>query len=207
MAYQHMHFPALTVEHMAEAKLFPDRKSMMASMQQLRGGTFAELGVALGDFSEFLIETLQPKIFIAFDTFDMHKWPSHWGRSSDELFQGKSHRQFYHDRFSDSATQVVLEEGRGDQTLAGYRNEIFDLIYVDAGHTYEDVKTDLAIARTKIKRGGVIVCNDYIMYDHVLEAEYGVVQAFNELVAETGWQVVGFALQPHMFCDIALRCG
>ena len=34
---------------------------------------------------------------------------------------------------------------------------------------------------------------------------YGVVPAVNELVVSEGWQVVGFALQQHMFCDIALR--
>jgi hypothetical protein len=34
---------------------------------------------------------------------------------------------------------------------------------------------------------------------------YGVVPAVNELVAKSGWRVVGFALQPCIFCDVAIR--
>jgi hypothetical protein len=40
-------------------------------MEFLRGGIIAEIGVAPADFSEFLIETLQPALFVGFDIFRM----------------------------------------------------------------------------------------------------------------------------------------
>jgi hypothetical protein len=43
------------------------------------------------------------------------------------------------------------------------------------------------------------------MADHIQNSPYGVVQVVNELVTSSNWRVIGFALQQHMFCDIALK--
>jgi hypothetical protein len=80
-----------------------------------------------------------------------------------------------------------------------------DLIYIDAGHDIESVKRDMQEAVQKIKRDGTLIFNDYIMHDHITGSPYGVVPVVNDLVAQHGWKVVGFALQHHLFCDIALR--
>lgn len=64
---------------------------------------------------------------------------------------------------------------------------------------------DAVLAAKKIKHEGVIVFNDYTMFDHISGAAYGVVPAVNELITLGGWRVVGFALQQHMFCHIAIR--
>lgn len=44
------------------------------------------------------------------------------------------------------------------------------------------------------------------MYDHFhFRCPYGVVQAVNELIVAEDWRVVGYALNPHLYCDIAIR--
>jgi len=79
------------------------------------------------------------------------------------------------------------------------------MIYIDAGHAYEEVKRDTEVAVTRIRPDGVLIFNDYIMTDPIHDTPYGIVQAVNELVVSSDWKVIAFALNSHMYCDIALR--
>jgi hypothetical protein len=174
-------------------------------MDFLRGGIFAEIGVARGDFSEFLIEKLEPRLFVGFDIFLMHEYPEHWGTPSEILFNGKTQLEFYKERFSSRGKQVVTEVGPGDVKLLEYPDEYFDLIYIDANHSYESVKRDARVASQKLKKNGILIFNDYVMFDHFANVPYGVVQAVNEMVVYDSWCVTGFALERQMFCDIAIQ--
>lgn len=42
-----------------------------------------------------------------------------------------------------------------------FDDEFFDFVYIDAGHTYQDVKNDIRAWRPKIKSGGTIGGHDY----------------------------------------------
>jgi hypothetical protein len=163
--YPHSDYPPLEERHLSEAKLFPSRNELIAALEFLRGGTIAEVGVGLGDFSTFLIETLNPSRFVAFDNFEMDKSPDVWGVPTSKAFEGLSHADFYKKRFQ-GCSEVVIEAGESQQILARYPDRTFDMIYVDANHVYEAVKADIEIAKIKIKTEGILVFNDYIMYDH-----------------------------------------
>jgi len=198
-------FPTLEPMHLRHAGLYANRYELVKSMKFLRGGIIAEIGVARGDFSEFLIETLRPELFVGFDIFRMHEYPENWGIPSEILFDGKTHLEFYRDRFNNKGAQVLIEVGPSAVKLAEYPDEHFDMIYIDADHAYDGVKQDAQVASQKLKRNGVLIFNDYIMFDHFGNVPYGVVQAVNEMVVQEGWHVTGFALAPHMFCDIAIQ--
>jgi hypothetical protein len=45
--------------------------------------------------------------------------------------------------------------------------------------------------------------NDYIMRD--LGGEYGVIHATNEFMIAENWEMIYFALEQNMFCDVVLR--
>jgi predicted O-methyltransferase YrrM len=169
-------------------------------------GAVAEIGVALGDFSEFLLEKLKPSRFVALDNFEMDNWADIWGASKKDAFRGLSHVDFYKQRIR-YRPEVEIVSGLSHETLPRYADATFDLIYIDANHTYEAVKADTEIAKTKIKRDGILMFNDYIMYDHNAHFAYGVVQAVNELVVAEDWRVIGIGLNPQMYCDIAIRRG
>lgn len=205
--YPHMDFPALRAEHMRDARLYADRIDLIAGLGLAAGLTVGEIGVGLGDFSEHLLRTLQPKIFVGFDTFTLHQIPTLWGKPTTELMSGRTHRAHYESRLAAWNRQLVVEEGPSRTTLARYDAAFFDLLYIDADHRYEAVRRDADLARTRVRPDGVLVFNDYIMFDHLTGGVYGVVPVVNRLVVEDGWQVVGLALQQHMFCDIALRKG
>lgn len=200
--------PALSSSHIShEARLFATRQDLLLSLGLASGSTVAEVGVALGDLSAFMLDGLAPGRFVAFDTFDMHDHPSHWGTPSSVLFEGLTHQAFYERRFTRYADRMTIELGDSRTTLSRYADGVFDMIYIDAGHTYDHVKQDSEIAFRKLRDGGVLIFNDYIMYDHQLNAAYGVVRAVNELVIERDLKVIGFGLQQGMFCDIAVRKG
>jgi hypothetical protein len=202
-AYPHPSYPSFTERHLASARLFPSRNELVESFGCINGA-IAEVGVALGDFSEFLIEKLKPSLFVAFDNFEMDHWSNIWGVPKDKAFHGLSHIEFYRKRFHDRP-QVKIEPGDSRETLPRYADHFFDMIYIDANHTYEAVKADTEIAKRKIKHDGILMFNDYIMYDHNAHFAYGVVQAVNELVVAENWRVVGLGLNPQMYCDIAIK--
>jgi hypothetical protein len=138
------------------------------------------------------------------DTFELHLIPTIWGIPTEDLLEGKPHLDFYRDRFSSLGDRVVTKQGLSHESLRGLPDKAFDLIYIDAGHDYENVQRDAELSQQKLKDEGILVFNDYIMFDHIRQVPYGVVQAVNELVVGGGWRVIALALHHDLFCDIAL---
>lgn len=198
-------YPAIASNHIVSARLYASRADMVLSLESRlpRNPVVCEVGVALGDFSEFMLSALRPREFIGMDLFGLHELETLWGRPTREIFEGKTHAQYYCDRFASHPVRVM--EGDSVAALASLPDGIADLIYIDGDHSYEGVKRDAAQAIKKVKSDGLVIFNDYIMYDHLQGGEYGVVPAVNELVNETDWRIVGYALQHRMFCDIALQ--
>jgi hypothetical protein len=199
-------YPGLGPSDVENAKLFAGRESLVKYLApELGGGMVAEVGVMYGDFSDFIIRTIEPEVFVAIDRFNMHTVPVIWGKPSAERFQGMTHREFYERRFSERGKQVRCEEGDSCEVLSRYPDRTFDMIYVDAGHDYESVKSDANLSKQKIKPEGILIFNDYIKYSHCDDCYYGVIPVVNHLVVNQGFEVVGFALQRDMYCDIAIR--
>jgi hypothetical protein len=201
----YLEFPALAREHVEGARLFADRHDLVSSLDIPPNPVIAEIGVARGDFSEFLIKQFDPGKFVAFDTFEMHKLTEAWGTPTKILFDGMTQLDFFRRRFSSISDRLIVEVGLSSTTLARQADNSFDLIYIDAMHDYQGVKSDAEQSARILKPEGILVFNDYIMFDHMLGVPYGIIPVVNEMVVNQGWAIVGFGLQRHMFCDIAIR--
>lgn len=157
----------------------------------------------MGDFSRFLLDSFNPSEFHAFDLFQLHEETNLWGQSASEIFGGKTHVEFYRDVMPED--EVIIHEGPSAETLKNIHDRYLDLAYIDGVHVYEGVLEDARECERALNSNGILVFNDYVMYDPFIKADYGIVPVVNQMVVNESWQVIGFALQKHMFCDIAIK--
>jgi hypothetical protein len=101
--------------------------------------------------------------------------------------------------------RVYVHESDSAEALQSFPDAFFDWIYIDAQHTYEGVKRDIAAALTKVKPDGFLVFNDYTMWSYIEMQPYGVVAAVNEFCIEHNWEFAYLTLPDHMYCDVAVR--
>ena len=198
-------YPALEAKHLESPRLFANREDLISSMRSVEGGAIAEVGVAHGVFSQYLLDELRPRKFVAFDLFKMHEWGTYLGEPTNALLNDMTHLDYYSRKFADRGAQVVIEVGRSNLNLSRYPDRSFDLIYIDADHSYDGVTKDANAAKAKLADNGIIVFNDYIQFDFLSGVRYGVVRAVNELIINDDWRVCGFSLQSAMYCDIAIH--
>jgi glycosyltransferase involved in cell wall biosynthesis len=193
--------------HVEDARLFADRIEMLKSFSSRQGLTIAEIGVAYGDFSESILNILNPKSFHAYDLFQFHNVPVIWGEKTENTLKGLSHRSFYEKRFAKEidAGQVHVFEGDSATEMEKQEDSTYDIIYIDGDHHYNGVYKDAMVSMRKLKPDGILIFNDYIYFDHIAGYHYGIIQVVNDLCVNHGWKITHFAFHQQMFCDIVIQ--
>jgi hypothetical protein len=157
-----------TIKHRRDLwKLFPDVTQCIA----------VELGVAEGLHSRDLCEQGY-KLVISVDL-----WESHPDRRGDIASPQSWHNSNYN-----NVVTLLRPYGERSQILRGNTSTMaqhvqpstVDLVYIDADHSYEGVKADIAAWWSRLKSGGIMAFHDYEM------PEYGVKQAVTEWAATVG---------------------
>ena len=145
-------------------------------------GIVAELGSYKGFFAEEIIKKATPIEFHIVDiTFKFFK--------SEELLK---------------SNMVVKHQGLTIDVMKSFNENYFDWIYIDAGHTYEDVKADIEASKHKVKPGGFLIFNDFAHISPNL-SRFGVMQAVIEFVNNENWPVRFFAFNAFGLYDIAIQ--
>lgn len=163
----------------------------------------AEIGVAYGEFSRQIIDNTNPIKFYAIDYF---KGDEFWGRNT--FSENKlSHIDYIKQQFKVEIDKGIfhIEQGLSWDVLNNFEDNFFDYVYLDAGHDYESVKKDIHVLLKKIKNGGIIQFNDYLLYDWVSNLPYGVVRAVDELLQNKQHEVLYYCLNTAGFNDIVVR--
>ncbi len=176
----------LSDKHVVNCKLRSNRVSLLDELP--KNSHCAEVGVLFGQFSTEIVRVTQPQKFHLFDI--------------NNEFLKCSVEQI---RKMDSNVDIEVHLGESKQTLSKIPSQSLDWIYLDADHSYEAVWAELQEARRIVKTDGYIILNDYIMYDHINRDNYGVVKAANQFCIEYNYELIFFALNNHMFCDIAIK--
>jgi predicted O-methyltransferase YrrM len=174
----------LRTEHLRNCVVLPNRIVLLEYLPH--GGRVAEIGTGRGDFAREILRVANPR---ELHLIDHVVQPQAREMAEDPSFEGRVH----------------VHKADSAEALESFPNAFFDWIYVDAQHTYEGVKRDIAAAKTKVKSGGYLVFNDYIMWSYFEMQPYGVVPAVNEFCIEHVWAFVYFTLPEHMYCDVAIR--
>lgn len=151
----------------------PSREDMLDRLP--KGGVAAEIGVAAGGFAAEIMERTAPKKLYLIDAWD---WPAMPDCSEPGLAKVRA-------RFSEGLNNGTVEILRGysNVILKELEDNSLDWVYVDAGHDYQNVKSDLLECSRVVVPGGIIAGHDYIRFASPL-ARYGVVEAVNEFANE-----------------------
>ena len=95
--------------------------------------------------------------------------------------------------------------GDGRRFIENVPQPYYDIIYLDADHSYSSVLRDATCAIRKLNPDGLLIFNDYVSYDHLAHTPYGIVHVVNDLCVNQGWKITHFAFEQNMFCDVAIR--
>ena len=183
---------------------FSTRDEMIRAIAK-PGFRIAELGVFLGQFAQVLLTTL-PKELVLIDP-----WAGKV-QSGDQDGQNvvvadldaaypllcKHFAQF---------PNAVVKRGLSTEVLSQYPDDSFDLVYIDADHSYEGCKADLEMAYKKVKPGGWITGHD--MGCNLLKCKtawcFGVEQAVQEFCARRGQKITALGLDGCISWAIQLK--
>jgi len=156
---------------------FKDRESIADYINNTH--TICEVGVKNGEYFSQLIKN-NPRISVAVDVWDQYTHPNQNDLGYD-IQEIKHFENVFRNTFKNT---TILKM---DSVLAAgtFENNTFDLVYIDADHTYESVKKDLYAWYPKVKSGGIFSGHDYCeYYIECSNTKFGVVQAVDEFVNE-----------------------
>lgn len=171
--------PLIPAEALHGCDVFNHRYALLDALPD--GGTVGEVGTMHGDFAREILDRKQPD--------ELHLFDVSFARLRDDVAGHQA---------------IKTHKGRSAARMKQMPDDFFDWIYLDADHTYAGVKDDVDASLPKLKKNGILVFNDYILWSPLLALPYGVITAANELLAD-GWTAIGIALTPHGYFDVAMR--
>lgn len=147
------------------------------------GGVFVELGAYKGKSTSFIVtEINNQNRNIQFHTIDTFEGDS--GSNDEEEIDAyrKVNVSKMFDEFSEN-TKHLKEHfnvivGKSDESSKFFEDNSVDVIFIDAGHSYDAVIRDIKSWLPKIKDGGIMSGHDYINWSGVNTA---VNEIFNEV--------------------------
>lgn len=190
---------------LSDARVLANRNEAIKKLP--KGGIIAEIGVAYGDFSEYLLKELVPEHFYAIDYFNKdNPYIQMWGRQ-ELVKSGMTHEEYYKNKFHSQieANKMTVCSGLSWDCLAEFDNDFFDFIYVDACHDYKSILKDTEIAIKKLKHEGIIQFNDYVIWDVLGKEYYGVVPVVNKMINETHSKVLYYCLSSLGYSDVVVQ--
>ena len=145
-----------------------------------KNGIIAEIGVEKGNYASVLLGFLEPTKFYLIDCWE-HQDPLIYADGKN--LKSETQETIYQHvqaRFAQNPRMEILRQ-YSQQAAQQFPAEFFDLIYIDANHSYEAVKRDIASWWPKLKKGGVLAGHDYVVFN-----QFGVVPAVNEFLHTQG---------------------
>ena len=182
----------LSAHHIRNTRVVIDRNAFLEALP--KGGIVAEAGVDHGDFSARILRITQPQRLHLIDMWSSARY--HGGLE-----------KLVRDKFAQEITkeQVKIDLGLSTEVLPRFPDGYFDWIYIDTDHGYTVTAAELAIARTKVKTGGIIAGHDYITGNWDGGVRYGVVEAVHEFCVKHEWELILLTHETDRHLSFAIR--
>ncbi|HKZ68044.1 MAG TPA: class I SAM-dependent methyltransferase [Chitinophagaceae bacterium] len=196
--------PELPARFFQNSRVCASREEVLQYLP--KGGVIAEVGVGYGFFTALLFRYLQPEKLMAIDNFGITAGNEPWKQTFLED-KNVTHLQFYREKFQKEIETGVMEihHGLSWEMLGQLPDKSLDYIYLDAGHSYEEVVKDLQQIKRKIKDNGIIQFNDYTLFDSFSFVPYGVPRAVHEFMIAEDYEMLFLCLHRQFFCDVVVR--
>jgi len=160
-------FIQLPSKYTKNTKIISNRQELLALLPPK--SICAELGVAYGVFSQKILKIVRPR--------ELHLIDCVIPQDLTDLLTR------LHDK------RIQLHKGDSVEIMSCFPDHYFDWVYIDTSHDYEQTKKELAVARRKVKKNGLICGYDYIRFCYVLSTFYGVIDAVNEFCIKYDWEI------------------
>ena len=130
-----------------------------------KDGIGAEIGVFYGQFSKIILEVAKPELLYLVDPW-LKDDP--WGDRTPKQMNEIAHEVL--DKFAINPIAKIVRSKSDEffelmEGIIKIRNKkpnwMFDFIYIDGSHEYQDVLSDLEGAWKIVKPGGIIAGDDY----------------------------------------------
>jgi len=142
-------------------EIFDNRKDMIKhycdKMEELH---ILEIGVFQGDFLEYIEQNIKYDTIEGVDLF--YGEVGSGDENGNNMIKCDMSTQFIllNSKYEDNKN-VNLYKSHSNTYLAQQPNDKYNVIYIDADHSYDAVKRDIELAYEKIKNGGYIMGHDY----------------------------------------------
>ena len=183
--------PVLQPRHTEGGRLVSSREALLDAIP--KGGIAAEIGVSGGDFAAEILARCAVRRLHLID-------PWIGARYEPDLERVQS-------RFADEIAAGTVEINRGfsETVLAGFPDAYFDWVYIDSDHSFVITRSELAIARHKVKPGGRIAGHDFCLGNIRKSLRYGVIQAVNDFCVEHDWGYEYLTVESHGHFSFCIR--
>ncbi len=182
----------LREDHVRNCRIVLDRRELLRQLGHK--AIVAELGVDRGEFSDQLLELVNPRVLHLVDTWNSPRYHSGLLRTVEERFA----RQI-------ATGQVVIHHALSTDACARFEDGALDFVYIDTDHTYRGTHQELRAYAPKIRSGGIIAGHDYCVGDWAGAYRYGVIEAVHEFCVEQGWELIFITAEPLEHQSFAIR--
>lgn len=137
-----------------------------------------EIGSDIGDTANFLLDSNPELRLYSVDPYENYTdWNGKQLNERDIMYNNLMHRlSGYSNRF----TQV---RKTSDEAAKDFQDEVFDVVFIDGLHTYDQLSKDCENYYSKVKPGGIFAGHDFTAIE-------GVNRAAKEFAAKVGKEIL-----------------
>ena len=151
----------------------------------------AEVGTAKGEFAANILAHAQARRLHLIDPW-LHHAEGEYQKDRNNVSPEECEDRYglVLEKFADpiASGQVRVHRVGSPEAADLFPDEYFDYVYIDGNHTYEAVLADLRAFDRKVKKDGLILGHDYGNNAIFKDMGFGVVEAVNQFIMETGYE-------------------
>ena len=170
-----------------------NRKVMAETLAELGFTVGAEIGVAAGDHSKTLLESIPSLTLYCVDTWTADR--SYWSFRSSTLANWYELAKIALSPYPN----CIIKKQTSMEVARSIPNETLDFVYIDAAHDFKNIAMDICEWSKKVRPGGIVYGHDYTVKfarQYACHVKY-IVDAYMWSYQISPWFVLGENRRPN----------